>query len=118
MKTILIKFVYQRVGYLLGDSENRRLPTRKDDLTLANEFTQYFVDKVNTIRSNIEKDLDGNTHGRIYTTGTNNDISLTSFQSLSEGAVFELVNEMKTKLKTKQLLIGVEYFFSLPLLVI
>ena len=71
-----LKLIYQRVGYLLGDSKNRQLPTGKDDLTLANDFTQYFVDKINTIRSNIEKNLGGNIPRRSYTTVNNDNIGL------------------------------------------
>ena len=93
-----LKLIYQRVGYLLGDSKNRQLPTGKDDLTLANDFTQYFVDKINTIRSNIEKDLGGNIPRRSYTTVNNDNIGLTTFQSVSEGAVLKLVDEMKCQL--------------------
>ena len=95
-----LNLVYDRVSYLLGESKTRRLPIGKDDLTLANEFTKYFVDKINIIRSNIENDLGANIVRASYNANTEHEVALTAFQSLSENDVLQLVNEMKCKLNT------------------
>ena len=96
-----IGLVYKTANYFTGDSNTRRLPSCNDDVTLANEFADFFIEKVDIIRSEIENDptVDWQMRHSLHT-GFNHEDGLSSFNLLSEDDVIKLVGQMPCKLNS------------------
>ena len=95
-----ISLVYKTANYYLDDAESRCLPSCKDNLTLANNFADFFLEKITTIRQIIENDpeVDATMRSLHHTEFEGNGFS--SFQLLSENDISNLVNKMACKLNS------------------
>ena len=91
--------LYRTVKYYLDDDSCRLLPTCENDETLANVFTNFFLQKIVKIREDIDNDSSidislRSTHHTPYI-GSN---QFSSFNLLAQDDIVRLVNEMACKL--------------------
>ena len=95
-----IGLIYKTANYFVNDKKTRCLPSCTDDLTLANDFTQFFIDKINTIRADIENDSTVNIQLRtsLHTQFTGDGLS--AFNIVPVDDVIKLVGQMPCKLNS------------------
>ena len=86
-----VKKLYQIAGELLGESRHNPLPSSSSDDVLANEFADFFLNKILTIRDTF-KDIPP------YQCDTNEEIpKFTAFATYTESDIKKLIGSMKTK---------------------
>ena len=89
--------VYKTANYYTNDTKEKYLPTSTDDLTLANEFSDFFIDKIKTIRMNIENDHDIDESWRYSLHTEYNGDGFANFCVLSDNDVVKVINAMPCK---------------------
>ena len=96
-----IGLVYKTANYYLDDTNSKCLPSCKDDLTLANDFTHFFLEKINTIRKTIENDpgIDVHMQHSLHSEYSMGD-GFATFKILSEDDVVKLIGQMPCKLNS------------------
>lgn len=80
--------LYAITSGLMGKKKDNTLPSTQDDTALANEFAEYFMSKIITIRSSLEN------FSRYRPTAYTNS-QLTSLTSVSEDTVNKLIRTSK-----------------------
>ena len=93
-----IGLVYKKVNYYTHDASERYLPTHTDDLTLANDFANFFLEKIKTIRRDIENDPDVNEQMRCSLHTTYRGTGFSNFVHLSSKDVSEVITKMPCKM--------------------
>ena len=84
------KKLYSLVSYLTGlEIENPMLPGKMDG-KLAEEFAEYFMQKIKTIRDGLE-------YHPLYTLRDTGIPELETFKQVSESDVKQVISKMKTK---------------------
>ena len=82
--------MYNLIGYLTGTSTSNPLPPSLSDKELANEFADYFMNKIKSIRDS----LDTNSK---YSASPGNAPNFSAFEPLSTSDVTKIIFGMKTK---------------------
>ena len=95
-----ISLVYKTANHYLDDADSRCLPSCKDNLTLANDFADFFLDKIIKIRHSIENDPQVDTSLRCSLHTEFEGSGFSSFCLLSDNDVLDLVNKMACKLNS------------------
>ena len=85
--------IYRTINYYLNDDYRKYLPSRTDDLALANEFADFFINKIQVIRNCIE----GDRTPAVIRHSTNTQFNFSSFKFLSQDDVLKLINQMNSK---------------------
>ena len=86
-----MKKLYQITGELLGESRHNPLPSSSSDDVLANEFADFFLNKILTIRDTF-KDIPP------YQCDTNEEIpKFPAFATYTESDIKKPIGSMKTK---------------------
>ena len=90
--------IYKTINHYLDEGSNKTLPSHNDDLTLANEMADFFLEKVNKIRTNIDCDptVDLSLRSSFHESVTDS-TRLSSFRLLDDDDVVKLVNDMPCK---------------------
>ena len=85
------KIVNDYTNYLTGTTKENPLPPRTDDKQLADEFANYFIDKIKNIRANMD-------HNELFLPTSHDDVpKLTEFRLFLEKEVEEIVMGMQSK---------------------
>ena len=85
------KNLYSLVYQLTGNEKENPLPERENDEDLANQFTDYFVNKIQTIHDSLKE-------CEKFHPLLNNDMDiLEQFEPISEEEVRNIINSMQTK---------------------
>ena len=92
--------IYKTANYFSNDDKTRCLPSCSDDMTLANDFSQFFISKINTIRTDIDNDsaVDVQLRTSLHSQFTGDGLS--TFDILSVQDVVKLVRQMPCKLNS------------------
>ena len=76
---------------LTRNEKENPLPERENDEDLTNQFTDYFMNKIQTIRDSLKE-------CKKFHPGQNNDTDLLEqFEPMSEEEVRKIINNMQTK---------------------
>ena len=96
-----ISLIYKTANYYTGESNLRCLPSCKDDLTLSNEFADFFTQKIDTIRAEIENDptVDLQMRNSLHSEFIMEE-GLSEFNILSGDDVTKLISLMPCKLNS------------------
>ena len=84
------KTLYNFVANLTNTIQENPLPEHLDPEKLSNEFADYFIGKIQTIRDNLDH------YEKYYPTMTNN-MKLAQFEEMSESSVAKILSRMKPK---------------------
>ena len=85
------KNLYSLVYQLTGNEKENPLPERENDEDLANQFVDYFMNKIQTIHDSFKR-------MQKFDPVLNNDMDiLEQFEPMSEEEVRKIVNSMQTK---------------------
>ena len=95
-----ISLVYKTANHYLDESQSRCLPSGKDNLSIANDFADFFLSKINNIRIAIENDPDVDTRLRQSLHSRYQGNGFSTFNLLSESDVLQLCNAMPLKLNS------------------
>ena len=89
--------LYRTISYYLDEDSNRLLPTCDNNVTLANDFTDFFLQKIYQIRDDIENDPTVDISLRSdYQSSCNS--SFFHFDTLTDEDILKLVSQMPCKL--------------------
>ena len=83
------KKLYKLVVYLTGTATKNLLPPGKTDNQLAEDFTKFFMNKIQTIRDNLADHP-------LYKPEPTNILKFDTFKKLSKEDVRKLISKMKT----------------------
>ena len=86
-----IKGLYKMVNTLMGTSSDNPLPNHASNKDLAEEFADFFMDKIQKIRDNL-------TENPTYEPTKGSTSRLTEFRPFNETEIKKIVLSMKTKL--------------------
>ena len=89
------KNLYSLVYQLTGNVKENPLPERESDEDLANEFTDYFMNKIQTICGSLEE------CEKFHPLLNNDTDILAQFKPMSEEEVREILNSMQKKATNK-----------------
>ena len=84
------KGLYKMVNTLMGTSPNNPLPNHTNDKDLAEEFVDFFMDKIHKIRENL-------TENPMYKSSRKSISSLAEFRPFNQMEVKKIIFSMKTK---------------------
>ena len=84
------KKLYNLIRYITGTTTSNPLPPSSSDEKLANEFADYFMNKIQSIRDSLD------THSK-YSAPPGNAWNFSAFEPLSTSDVTEIILGMKTK---------------------
>ena len=84
------KKLFNLINELTGNKDHNPLPTAKLDKDLAEEFAQFFINKIEKVREQFES-------SPTYHAKNKNMPKLDSFTAISETNRYKLINEMPTK---------------------
>ena len=93
------KELYKSLRNLMGDNDSSVYPTAISDNHLADDMADFYVNKINTIRLDIEK-AQQNSGNKMYGEENSNIIPssrLENFEPLSEENVIDLIKNMNNK---------------------
>ena len=82
--------LYSLVKHLAGTIPNNPLPKHNDKETLANEFADFFVRKIEKIRQELDKKPE-------YKPSPSNTPKLNSFKAITEDKIKSIINKLATK---------------------
>lgn len=85
------KKLYSLVNYLTGDLKNNPLPEHSNDKQLADDFVEYFLNKIDTIRESIKD------HDIYLPSGSDHVPTMDSFTPMSRAEILKIANSLKTK---------------------
>ena len=89
--------LYRTISYYLDEDSTKLLPTYDNKLTLANDFTDFFLQKINQIRNDIENDPYVDVTMRLnYQSSCNSNFF--HFNILTDEDILKLVTQMPCKL--------------------
>ena len=91
--------IYRTISHYLDEDSSKTLPSGFDDLNLANMFADFFVGKVDNIRTDIDNDpsVDLSLRSAYHTTYSSNS-QFSVFSPLSNQDIVKLISEMPCKL--------------------
>jgi len=111
-----VKKLYSVTSKLLGREKENPLPSCSNDVDLANDFLQYFSNKIKKLRAQLDN-IPSETEDQLYNTQSHPCISrLKQFKSLSETDVKKLILNSKSTtceldfIPTRKLKENIEYF--------
>ena len=84
------KKLYNLIRYLRGTSTSNTLPPSLSDEELANEFADYFMNKIQSVRDNMD------TNSK-YSASPGNAPNFSAFEPISTSDVTKIIFGMKTK---------------------
>ena len=86
------KKLYRLLNGLSGCSSDKRLPDGKSDNVLANEFLNFFKNKIDTISNSFTQNL---VRPVVADSLTNNNVKLSSFQIIDDTSVSNIITRIK-----------------------
>ena len=86
-----IKKLYKLVSEITGTTMDNPLPKGESDEDLANQFSEFFMNKILNTRNSLEG------YPLFKATNSSNTVSFNSFEPLTEKEVTEIINSMATK---------------------
>ena len=96
-----IKQVYKTVNKLTGDDFSSVLPTHSDKRTLANRMSDFFSNKIESIRTEITKENEKNTVNPIIENESSCNAVLTDFSMISPQELRNVICSMNNKFNPK-----------------
>jgi hypothetical protein len=82
------KLLFREVFKLIGRTKDNPLPQAQSEETLANEFANFFMNKIENIRNNLDK-------YPLYTPCLPTDFLFSTFSSVDEGSIEKLIRNSK-----------------------